>query len=192
MNTSEAKCEPGIPIGQFLDPRSCHELLGDLPHGRIGSLPISLLYFQLEAFLRRACKSYAPEVGTIPTQLLDHNLKADRSKETSEMLSIDADIVFGYNAQQKKTNIEFKAYFQNPEFERPIEHQRVILHVQVEEPDGLKRSVSVPLQPLMVGWGDVAEGHQGYSHSISFFDEGGHHLEQWLCVPKTISEFIER
>jgi hypothetical protein len=49
---------------KFLDPRSCDLLLGDQRRGSIGSL----LCFQLDAFLRRAERTYAPEVGTIPRQ----------------------------------------------------------------------------------------------------------------------------
>jgi len=186
------KSNTSTPRNQFLDPHSCHELLGDLRHGKIGSLPVSLIYFQLDAFLRRARRDYSPEVGVIPQRLLEHNLSVDRSKATSEMLPIDADIVFLHDVQSKKTDVTFKAYFQNPGFERPREQHRVVLHVLVEEPDGLKRSVSIPLQALMVGWGDVAEGHQGYSHSISFFDEEGRQLEQWFYIGITSRNWLER
>lgn len=177
----------------FLDPRSCHELLSNLRDGKIGSLPVSLLYFQLYFFLRDAHKNYAPEVGTIPRQLLEHNFKIGRSRATSEMLSIDADVVFEYDAHSKKTDITFNAYFQNPGFERSSEQQRVVLHVLVTETDGVKRSVSLPLQALMVGWGDVAEGHQGYAHSIAFFvEEGVHVLEQWVYIGITSRNWLER
>jgi hypothetical protein len=113
---------PAVP-NRFLDPRSCHELLGNLRCGNIGSLPVSLLYFQLHYFLRDAHKNYAPEVGTIPRRLLEHNLKVGRRKSTSEMLSVDADVAFEYDARSKKTNITFKAYFQHPGLERPPEQQ---------------------------------------------------------------------
>src|SRR5713101_6032095 len=83
---------------QFLDPRSCDELFGGLRYGRIGSLPVSLLYFQLYYFLRDAHKNYAPEIGSIPRRLLEHNLAGGRSRATSEMLPIDAAIVFEYQA----------------------------------------------------------------------------------------------
>ena len=108
------------------------------------------------------------------------------------MLSIDADIVFRYDAPSRKTALEFKAYFQHPGLERPIEQQRVVLHILVEEAEELKRSVSIPLQPLMRGWGDVADGHQGYSHSISFFDEEGVHLEQWYYIGITSRNWLQR
>jgi hypothetical protein len=83
------------------------------------------------------------------------------------MLPIDADIGFEYDVQSKKTNIMFKAYFDNPGFERP-------------------------LQALMVGWGDVAEGYQGYAHSISFFDGQGRHLEEWVYIGVTSRNWLER
>ena len=90
--------------------------MGYLPNGTIGALTISHLYFQLDAFLRRAERTYAPEVETIPRQLLEHNRKTDSSLAISEMAPIDADVVFRYEAAEKKTDITFKAYFQNPGF----------------------------------------------------------------------------
>ena len=177
---------------QFLDPRSCDELLGGLRHGNIGSLPVSLLYFQLEFFLRYAQRDYAAEVGTIPHRVREHNLKGSRSRATSEMLPIDADVVFEFDARSQKSNIAFKAYFQHPGFERPPDQRRVVLHVLVIETDGLRRSVSLPLQALMVGWGDVDEGYQGYNHSICFLAEEGHPLEQWYYAGVTSRNWLER
>ena len=43
-----------VPKSNFLDPRSFHHLLGDIQHGKIGALAISLLYFRLLYFLRGA------------------------------------------------------------------------------------------------------------------------------------------
>jgi len=177
---------------QFLDPGSCDELLGGLQHGKIGSLPVSLLYFQLEYFLRYAQRDYAANVGTIPHRVREHNWQGSRSRATSEMLPIDADVVFAFNARSQKSDITFKAYFQHPGFERPPDQRRVVLHVLITETDGLKRSVSVPLQALMVGWGDVAQGYQGYDHSISFFDEEGSHVEQWYYGGITCRNWLER
>jgi hypothetical protein len=56
----------------------------------------------------------------------------------------------------------------------------------------VKRSVSVPLQALMMGWGDVAEGYQGYAHTIAFLDEEGRHLEQWAYIGVTSRNWLER
>jgi hypothetical protein len=108
------------------------------------------------------------------------------------MLPIDADVVFQYDARSEKSDITFKAYFQHPEFERPPEQRRVVLHVLVSEADGLTRSVSVPLQAVMVGWGDVTEGHQGYAHSLSFIGEDGRNSEQWFYIGITSRNWLER
>jgi len=177
---------------QFLDARSCDELLGGLRYGKIGSLPVSLLYFQLEYFLRYAQRDYAADVGTIPHRVREHNLMGSRTRVTSEMLPIDADVVFTFDARSQKSDITFKAYFQHSGFERPPDQRRVVLHVLVTETDGLSRSVSLPLQALMMGWGDVTEGHQGYGHSISFFDEEGSHVEQWYYAGITSRNWLER
>jgi hypothetical protein len=107
------------------------------------------------------------------------------------MLAIDADVVFYYDAKTKKTDIQFKAYFDNPGFERLPQQQRVVLHIVVKEMDGLTRDISVPLQALMVGWGDVAEGSQGYCHSIAFLDQG-RTLEQWYYVGITTRNWLQR
>lgn len=106
MNTM--KPSTSAPARQFLDPRSCNELLGDLRQAKIGSLPVSLLYFQLEFFLRHTHRNYSSEVGAIPQRLLEHNLSFGRSKATSEMLAVDADIVVHYDVRSKKIDITFK------------------------------------------------------------------------------------
>lgn len=179
------------PRRNFLDPRSFHHLLGHLQHGKIGSLPVSLLYFQLLYFLRGAEKNFKPEIGSIPRRLLEDNARPGRVLTRSDMLAIDADVVFYYEAETKKTDIQFKAYFDNPGFERPHQHHRVVLHIVVKETDGLTRAISVPLQALMMGWGDVTEGSQGYCHSIAFLDEG-RVLEQWYYVGITTRNWLQR
>src|SRR5262249_5926666 len=110
----------------FLDVRAVHSLLGPLPHGKIGSLPLQLLYFQLDAFLRGAAKSYAPAVGTIPLKLLEHNRTRTKNNGTCDLLPIDADVVFTYDAPTEHTDMTFKAYFENPGFERPPHEHRVV------------------------------------------------------------------
>jgi hypothetical protein len=77
------------------------------------------------------------------------------------MAPIDADVVFRYEAAEKKTDISFKAYFQNPGYERPEGQRRVVLHIHVTEADNITRSINSPLRPLLDGWGDVADGYQG-------------------------------
>jgi hypothetical protein len=180
-----------VPKSNFLDPNAFQHLIGDLRHGYIGSLPVPLLYFQLMYFLKGAKANFTLEVGSIPQRLLEDNERKDRNITRCDMLAIDADVVFSYDAATKKSDIQFKAYFDNPGFERPPEQHRVVLHVLITEPDGLQRNISVPLQALMVGWGDVTEGAQGYCHSIAFFDEG-RALEQWYYVGITTRNWLQR
>lgn len=175
----------------FLDPHSFHHLIGDLRHGKIGSLPVSLLYYQLLHFLKGAEKSFKPEVGSIPYRLLEDNKRQDKIPSKCDLLAIDADIVFFYDAATKETDIQFKAYFDNPGFERPPEQHRVVLHIYIKESNNLQHSISVPLQVLMVGWGDVTEGSQGYCHSITFLDEE-RELEQWFYIGITTRNWLQR
>ncbi len=180
-----------VPKSNLLDPYSFHHLIGDLRHGKIGSLPVSLLYFQLLKFLKAAEKNFKAEVGSIPRRLLEDNGRVGRVLTRCDMLPIDADVVFYYDVETKSTDIQFKAYFDNPGFERPFEQRRVVLHIMVKETDGLTRNISVPLQALMVGWGDVTLGAQGYCHSITFLDEG-RSLEQWYYVGITTRNWLQR
>jgi hypothetical protein len=149
------------------------------------------LYFQLLYFLKGAETNFKPKVGSIPRRLLEDNERPDRVLTRSDMLAIDADVVFYYDAATKKTDIQFKAYFDNPGFERPPEQHRVVLHVLIKEADGLQRDISVPLQALMMGWGDVTQGSQGYCHSIAFLDDG-RALEQWYYVGITTRNWLQR
>jgi len=177
--------------GQYLDLKAIHHLLGDIQHGRIGSLPVSLLYFQLEAFLKNSEGNFSPAVGSIPRRLLEHN-KQPRKLHLCEMAQIDADVVFSYDVSTKRTDMQWKAYFEHPQFARAESEQRVVLHISVKEGTGLTRTISVPLQALMVGYGDEAEGHQGYAHSITFMDPAGGVLDQVYYIGVTSRNWLIR
>ena len=99
--TAMKRGTPAVP-NHFLDPRSCHELLGNLRYGNIGSLPVSLLYFQLHYFLRDAHKNYAPEVGTIPRRLREHNLKVGAALIRALANSIETARVCGLGSLNKR------------------------------------------------------------------------------------------
>lgn len=186
-----AKKAPSTPIARYLDLHAIHNLLGHIQHGRIGSLPVSLLYFQLEAFLKGSEKSYAQPVGGMPQRLLEHN-KKPRKLDLCEFAQIDADVVFSYDAATKQTKMEWKAYFEHEQFARPQSEQRVVLHIVVKEDTGLTRSISVPLQALMTGYGDATEGHQGYAHSLTFMDQSGHILNQVYYTGITSRNWLVR
>lgn len=134
---------------------------------------------------------YSPELGSIPRRLLEHNKQA-RSLHTCEMAQIDADIVFRYEAKNKHTDIQWKAYFEHPQFARPKKDQRVVLHIQVKEDGGLARVISIPLQALMVDFGDVTKGYQGYSHSITFMEHAGEVLDQVYYIGVTSRNWLVR
>lgn len=180
-----------VPSAQFLELRAIHALLGDLRQGRIGSLSISLIYFQLENFLRNSERNYSSQVGSIPKRLLAHN-RQKRNLQICEFAQIDADIVFSYDAKTRRSDMQWKAYFEHTQFARPAGLQRVVLHIQVKEDNGLTRSVSVPLQALMVGYGPVEVGHQGYSHSIVFMDNDGDHLDEVYYIGVTSRNWLVR
>lgn len=188
---SPAKKATTTPSVRYLDLNAIHHLLGHIQHGRIGSLPVSLLYFQLEAFLKGAEKTYAQPVGCIPRQLLEHNKQA-RKLHLCEFAQIDADVVFIYDAATKRTDMQWKAYFEHTQFARPAPEQRVVLHIRVKEATGLTRSVSVPLQVLMMGYGDITQGHQGYSHSIVFMEPDGGMLKEVFYIGVTSRNWLVR
>ena len=185
------KKTPSISSVQYLSPNAVHHLLGHIRHGRIGSLPISLLYFQLEAFLRDSQKTYAKPVGDIPQRLLEHN-KKPRKLYLCEFEQIDADVVFNFDVATQSTEIQWKAYFEHPQFARAEQDQRVVLHITVNEATGLTRSISLPLQALMMDYGDVTDGHQGYAHSLTFRDQDGDYLNQMYYVGITSRNWLVR
>jgi len=189
MHTTEAPA--GKTRVQYLDPRAVDHLIGNLREGHIGSLAVTLLYFQLEAFLKNAHRRYSPEVGGIPDRLLVHN-RQRRNLETCEMAQIDADLVFRYDVATKRTDAEWKAYFANPGFGRPKEAQRVVLHIVVKETTGLTHVISVPLQVLMIGYGDVSTGYQGYAHSIVFLGDDGQVLNEVFYIGVTSRNWLVR
>lgn len=189
--SSSKKAPPAALTVRYLDLQAIHNLLGDLRGGHIGSLPVSLLYFQLEAFLKNSEKRYAAEVGTIPKRLLEHN-KQPRQLHLCEFAKIDADVVFSYDSTTKHTEMEWKAYFIHTEYARPEHEQRVLLHVAVKEAMGLTRAISVPLQVLMMGYGDVTQGHQGYSHSIAFVEPNGEILKEVYYAGVTSRNWLVR
>jgi hypothetical protein len=176
---------------QYLSLDALHNLIGSMVDGYIGSLKVSLLYFQLEAFLASCEKSYAPAVGSIPRRLLEHN-KTKRDLILCEMAPIDADLCFYYDAATRKTDFQWKAFFEHPELVRPEEERRVVLHIVVKEQTGLTRVISAPLQVLMTGYGDVNQGHQGYSHSIVFQDHDGKVLDEHFYIGITSRNWLVR
>lgn len=190
-NPPTTRHAPSSLGARYLDPQAISHLLGSIHCGQVGSLLVSSLYFQLEAFLNGSEKTYAQPVGSIPRRLLEHN-ELPRKRHLCEFAQIDADVVFSYDAVTKGSDIQWKAYFEHTQFARPQHEQRVVLHIRVKEAKGLTRSVSVPLQVLMTGYGDVTEGYQGYAHSLTFMDNAGGILEQKYYIGITSRNWLVR
>ena len=175
----------------FLDLTAMHHLLGDMRNGKIGSLPLPLLYFQLTSFLGKTEQNFAEPVGQVPKLLLEHN-RNPRNLIMCEMAQIDIDLVFFYDAATKQTRMEWKQYYLYPELARPLHQQRVILHIAVTEVDGVVRNVNVPLQAIFAGYSDVNEGHQGYSHTVAFLDEEGLVIDELFYIGITSRNWLIR
>jgi hypothetical protein len=190
-NVPAASVATAKSVERYLSLPAIHALLGSLVDGYIGSLKVSLLYFQLEAFLRGTASSFGPAVASIPRRLLEHN-RTERNRILCEMAPIDADLCFYYDAATKKTDMQWKAYFEHPHLARLEHERRVVLHIQVTESSGLKRVISAPLQVLMEGYGDVTEGHQGYSHGLVFCDSEGGFIDEQFYIGITSRNWLVR
>jgi hypothetical protein len=169
----------------FLDAGACLELLGNLY-----PLSASMLFFQLESFLRRAESDYPGPVGQVPRRLLEHNRSGTR--HGMELLPVDVDVVAIYDAAAQTTSFEFKDHFEHPGLYRPPGCHRSVLRIKLNGDDKICRVVNVPLQVLMVGWGDVQVGFQGYTHSVTFLSPEGESLEQWLYVGIASRNWLHR
>lgn len=144
------------PQKQFLDPVAWRYLLGDPQKPFCGIY----LYDQIENTLQTSYQKYPPNIGTIPFRLLEHNASPARHKNIAEMLPVDVDLVYSVNMETGKASL----YFEN--MNRPLTQRRVVFSIIQVFSSGYIRAFSVPLQALMLGWGDVTEGHQGYCHSL--------------------------
>lgn len=169
---------PDISSGSFLDAGACLELLGNLY-----PLTVSMLYFQLESFLRRA-DSEAPVETSIPGRLLEHNRSSGRRRTADgipDLLEIDVDVVVVHDCEAQATAIEFLHYSETPGLGRPRAQRRVMLQVRIQGEGNITRQVDVPLQVLMTDWGPIG-GFQGYRHSLTFVGPDGLPVEEWHYV----------
>lgn len=170
---------------QYINVKAVHRLIGDsYPFG------IPRLVKLLERFCHHLEKDVDPWVASIPKRLLQHNL-GKRRIEISEMAKIDADIRINLNRQAKEEDIAL-LNFAKEGMPRPPGMHRVVLHIHMVEKDGMQRTISVPFQPLIVGWGDVEAGYQGYSHSIAFFSEDSEMNEERYYVGISSRNWLKR
>lgn len=164
--------------GSFLDAGACLELLGSLY-----PMTVSMLYFQLESFLRRADSASSVETS-IPGRLLEHNRSTDRRRGDDgipDLLELDVDVVVVDDCEAQTTAIEFLPYAETPGLTRPRAQRRVMLQVRIQGEAQITRQVSVPLQVLMTDWGPI-DGYQGFRHCLTFVGPDGLLIEEWHYV----------
>lgn len=169
----------------FISTKAVYRLIGD-------SAPLSVpkLVSLLEKFCRHLESSGDSRLSAIPKRLLRSNQNR-RGIETAEMAGIDADIRIEFNELLRTQDVSLLDY-PTHNFERPREQQRVVLHIKSIDKEGLMRAIHVPFQALMVGWGDVDAGYQGYSHSIAFFNDENRIEEERFYVGISSRSWLKR
>lgn len=148
-------------MSRYIALRAVHRLIGThYPYGACR------LAESLETYLTHVVASGDRFAET----LLEHNLSGKRNRALSELAPVDADIVYSVDLATGQINRELKDYRKHSEFARPMEHRRVVVHLQLTHPDRTRWVIELPLQSLMKGFGDPEEGYQCYSHSIGLQD----------------------
>lgn len=149
---------------RYINVRQVHQLVGpNYPKGA--------------ARLAESLDEYLCHLATsgerLPEILLAHNLSPDRNRSGCDLARVDADILLEFDVATGKQDLCLKDYRVNTEFARPVEEQRVVVHVWVRFPDRTQWAVHLPLQALMRGFGDPEQGYQGYAHTIALLDAEG-------------------
>ena len=116
----------------------------------------------------------------LPMQLLMHNLSKQRKRELSEFAKVDADIVLQHDPLTGRLTADLRDYRIHREFARPEAEHRVVLHILITDAWKTTWAVHLPLQSLMLGFGDPRDGFQCYAHGISFMNTDGHPTQEEL------------
>lgn len=116
--------------------------------------------------------AYSKEEKGIPDRLLAHNLRKKR-RPNFDLLNIDVNVIHSIDLESQRSTTSIQLRFKDAPNKRRKEDQRVVLHIQIKYPESTQWLISLPLQAVMKGWGDVEDGYMGYSHSICLFDENG-------------------
>lgn len=165
------------PVDSFLDAGACLALLGNLY-----PLSVSMLFFQLESFLKRADSDSLTETS-LPRRLLEQNrLQGRRLRQDGrldELLDLGTDILVTHDASEQSTAIKFVRADRSRGLRG--DHLGVRLRILLAGDDKVDRFVSLPLQPLMTDWGPL-DGYQGFRHTLDFRLPDGLSLEQWHFV----------
>lgn len=183
--TRESGTHEAGPLGRieapsFLDAGACLELLGTLY-----PLSASMLFFHLEAFLRENDAVSLAGEASLPRRLLLANLSSAHTAASSHAMELEpvgTDVVVDYDPAAHVCTIGFIPAGAGPSSCRPRGCDGPRLRIHVQEDSGLSKWVSVPLQVLITGWGDVSAGFQCFTHTLEFADEERQSLERWAYV----------
>jgi hypothetical protein len=129
-------------------------------------------------FLNQYLNKLDDDGYTLPGDLLFHNISKDRNRSISDFAKIDTDMVLEMDNISKRLNIDLRDYTKQPEFAREYDERRVVLHIVIKDANKTTWVIHLPLQSLMVGFGDPMDGYHCYGHGISFLDENGSPLEK--------------
>ena len=160
---------------KYIDIRSIGKLLGT-------HYPFNLHSFakHLDEYLRNL--NDHPDITRndekhIPERLLLYNIKK-RKRPSFDLMSLDVDFMHIIEIANQKSRTSVQLRFRDAPNTRRKDDQRVVLHFWIKYPEGTQWLISLPLQSIMKGWGDVEEGYMGYSHSIALFDKEGKPLSE--------------
>lgn len=165
--SSKIPCPHFVPAHAkmiFIDKNNAKSLLGSrFPGG------IQRLVKNLDEYL-----NFLLETGdTLPLQLLEHNASITRNRGLSEFAKVDADIVIESDPVKSGLSIDLRDYRDKPASGRDYEERRVVVHIVIKEDNKTTWAVHLPLQSIMVGFGNPEEGYQCYAHTITFLDDDG-------------------
>jgi hypothetical protein len=110
---------------------------------------------------------------SLPGKLLSHNISKNRDRSISEFAKVDVDMVLELDDVSKKLTIDLRDYRVQTQFAREFEERRVVLHILIKDVYKTTWAIHLPLQSLMVGFGDPMLGYHCYSHGIAFLDKMG-------------------
>lgn len=114
--------------------------------------------------------------GVVDCMLADNIHREDRPA-WSLFGGLDFDLVLQYRKlpddDQPTLSTRVAPYFNQPEYKRPEDQRRVVLHIDFHVIDGTDWSISFPVQIVMKGYPKITNAHVGYSHSITLVEDDG-------------------
>lgn len=143
-------------------------------------LEVAELYYELELFLQEAEDASDPGPPLRVSSLVRQNLatagrrQAPESNIGPETLAVD--VVATFDPGRRVTEFGFARQPGSLGRVFGAPHLRVAVPCEV----GITRTIALPLQILLAGWGDVSRGYWGAVHGIDILHPtSGKLLERW-------------